>query len=83
MCDHARCPADRYVLINAPLPHSPGAITAIIAGPCIFSARTRTDYTHRGREAEEEEGEEEDEEEGDEEEDDEGGRAGRLLSSVE
>lgn len=31
--------ANRYVLINAPLPHSPGAITAIITGPRIFSAR--------------------------------------------
>jgi len=35
----ARCPTNRYVLINAPLPHSPGAITAIITGLCIFSAR--------------------------------------------
>lgn len=46
MCDHARCPADRYVLINAPLPHSPGAITAIIAGPCIFFRTHAHGVTH-------------------------------------
>lgn len=47
--DHARCPANRYVLINASLPHSPGAITAIITGPRIFSARGLHTQTRRRR----------------------------------
>lgn len=49
--DHARCPANRYVLINAPLPHSPGAITAIITGSYIFPARGL--HTRRRMEADE------------------------------
>jgi len=44
--DHARCPANRYTLIDAFLPHSSDAITAIITGPYIFS---RADYTYRRR----------------------------------
>jgi len=37
------------LLTNAPLPHSPGAITAIITGPSIFPARGL--HTRRGTEA--------------------------------
>jgi len=48
---------NRYVLINMPLPHSPGAITAIITGPHIFSA-CGLPYTHTNTYEEEQEEEE-------------------------